>query len=87
LSLFLSYKTGTEFFIPHLDAMSPGQKTLYELWRGIVFFWSLGGPVETGIMPKANASNTDENYSSKLRQSHIHKYKTALTKLLQGSQI
>jgi hypothetical protein len=64
--------------------MTPEQKKLYDIWRGIKFFWAPGGPAETGIMPRASSDNAEEVLAFKLRQSSISKHKAAIQKQLIG---
>jgi hypothetical protein len=62
--------------------MTPDQKKLYNIWRGIKFFWATGGPVDTKKMPRASSNNAEEVLAFKLRQSAISKHKAAIQKHL-----
>jgi len=62
--------------------MTPEQKKLHSIWRGIKFFGATGGPVEMKIMPQASSNNAEEVLAFKLRQSAINKHKVAIQKHL-----
>jgi len=55
----------------------------YNTWKGIQFFWSPGGPWESGILPDPASENTAERHASQLKQKHIKNMKPAIKKHLQ----
>ncbi|KDQ49091.1 hypothetical protein JAAARDRAFT_51886 [Jaapia argillacea MUCL 33604] len=56
------------FQIPSVTANTYG---LYKTWCGIRFMWAKGGPIETGLSPKADNTGFDEQQGARLCQSHI----------------
>jgi hypothetical protein len=62
--------------------MTPQQKELYDIWRGIRYFWAPGGPADTGIMPAAHSGNAEEVLAFKLRQNSIRQHKAAIKRYL-----
>lgn len=68
------------------NVLEPAQNTqnrsLYEMWQGICYMWSPGGPITTGVFPASGTLKEDKQAASRLKQKSMKSCKVELSKKL-----